>query len=55
METHLLEMVTPETAGEPMSARQWVRRSWRQLRLRLAHTGHAVSAPTVSRLLKKHD
>ena len=50
-----LEMVTPETAGDPMGARKWVRSSWRQLRQRLAHTGHAVSAPTVSRLLKKHD
>jgi hypothetical protein len=55
METHLLEMVTPETAGDPMRARKWVRSSLRTLRLRLAHTGHAVSAPTVSRLLKKHD
>jgi hypothetical protein len=55
MATHLLEMVTPDTAGDPLRARQWVRSSLRQLSLRLAHTGHAVSAPTVSRLLKKHD
>jgi hypothetical protein len=55
MEMHLLERVTPETAGDPMGARKWVRSSLRQLSQRLAHTGHAVSAPTVSRLLKKHD
>jgi len=47
--------VTPETAGDPMTTRTWVRRRWRRLRPRLAHRGHAVSAPTVSRLLQKHD
>jgi len=55
METHLLEIVAPETAGDPMGARKWVRSSLRKLRQRLAQTGHIASAPTISRLLKKHD
>ena len=38
-----------------MTTRKWVRRRWRRLRQRLAHRGHAVGAPTVSRLLQKHD
>lgn len=45
----------PETAGDPMSTRKWVRSSLRKLSQGLAHLGHAASAPTVSRLLKKHD
>jgi Rhodopirellula transposase DDE domain len=55
LETDLLAMVTPETAGDPMRPRKWVRSSLRQLRQRLADVGHAVSAPTVSRLLQQHD
>jgi hypothetical protein len=53
-ETDLLAIVTPETAGDPMRARTWVRSGLRKLSQHLAHTGQAVSAPTVSRLLKKH-
>lgn len=55
METHLWEIVAPETAGDPMCERKWVRSSLCKLRHCLARAGHAVSAPTVSRLLKKHD
>jgi Rhodopirellula transposase DDE domain len=55
METDLLALVMPETAGDPMTTRKWVRSSLRRLSQRLAHLGHAVSAPTISRLLKKHD
>jgi Rhodopirellula transposase DDE domain len=51
----LLELVAPETAGDPMGARKWVRSSLRKLSQRLAHLGHAASAPTVGRLLKAHD
>jgi hypothetical protein len=51
----LLELVAPETAGDPMGARKWVRSSLRQLSQRLADLGHAASAPTVGRLLKAHD
>jgi len=44
-----------ETAGDPMGQRKWVRRSLRKLSHGLAQAGYAASAPTVSRLLKKHD
>jgi hypothetical protein len=54
IEEVLLEMVEPETAGDPMSAPKWVRSSLRSLSTRLHHAGHAASAPTVWRLLKKH-
>jgi hypothetical protein len=43
--------VAPETAGDPMSARKWVRSSLRRLSARLRACGHAVSPPTVRRLL----
>jgi hypothetical protein len=55
METELLECVAPETAGDPMGKRKWVRRSVRHLSQRLTQAGHAVSAPTISRMLKAHD
>jgi hypothetical protein len=55
METELLDVVTPETAGDPMGKRKWVRSSLRKLSHGLAQAGYAASAPTVSRLLKKHD
>lgn len=55
MEAVLLEMVEPETAGNPMSEQKWVRSSLRSLSGRLAQAGHAVSAPTISRILKAHD
>ncbi len=42
----------PETAGDPMSAQQWVRSSLGQLRRRLAAAGQVVSHQTVGRLLK---
>jgi len=50
-----LELVEPETAGEPESERKWIRSSLQTLSRRLKEDGHGVSAPTVSRLLKKHD
>ena len=55
LETDLREIVTPETAGDPMTPRKWIRSRWRRRRQRLADRGHTVSAPTVRRLLKKHD
>ena len=55
METELLDLVTPETAGDPMGKRKWVRSSLRKLSHGLAQAGYSASAPTVSRLLKKHD
>ena len=42
--------------ADPMiEAQKWVRRSLRALREELGQAGHDASAPTVSRLLKKHD
>ena len=38
-----------------MTEHKWVRSSLRSLSERLGQAGHAVSAPTVSRLLKAHD
>ena len=55
LEAELLGIVTPETVGDPMGARKWVRSSLRRLSQRLAQAGHPASAPTVSRLLQKHD
>jgi hypothetical protein len=55
MEKVLLDMVEPETAGDPMSPQKWVRSSLRVLSARLRHAGHTASAPPVRRLLKKHD
>lgn len=48
-------MVESETAGDPMTKRKWVRRSLRTLATHLVRKGHAASAPTVARLLRKHD
>ena len=48
-------MVEPETAGDPMSEQKWVRSSLRTLSTRLGSLGHAISPPTVSRLLRKLD
>jgi hypothetical protein len=39
MDTELLDLVTPETAGDPMGNRQWVRSSLRQRRHGLAQAG----------------
>jgi len=47
----LQEIVAPETAGDPMSDQKWVRSSLRTLSRRLREAGHAVSPPTVGRLL----
>ncbi len=47
--------MAPETAGDPMSDQKWVRSSLRTLSARLRATGHAVSPPTVGRLLKTLD
>jgi Rhodopirellula transposase DDE domain len=51
----LLEIVAPETAGDPTSEQKWVRSSLRTLSQRLGAAGHAVSPPTVGRLLTKLD
>jgi len=51
----LESLVAPETAGDPMSAQKWVRSSLRTLSDRLKEAGHALSPPTVGRLLRKLD
>lgn len=48
-----MELVVPETAGDPMSEQKWVRSSLRHLSKRLEHLGHLASPPTVGRLLRK--
>jgi hypothetical protein len=48
-------LVAPETAGDPMSTQKWVRSSLRTLSRRLESAGHAISPPTVGRLLRKLD
>src|SRR5579859_5604848 len=48
-------LVEPETAGDPMSTQKWVRSSLRTLSDRLKEAGHALSPPTVGRLLRKLD
>ena len=47
--------MAPETAGDPMSEQKWVRSSLRTLSAGLAAAGHAVSPPTVGRLLRDLD
>jgi hypothetical protein len=49
------ELVAPETAGDPMTAQKWIRSSLRTLSVKLEAEGHAVSPPTVGRLLRKLD
>ncbi|MGH2388131.1 MAG: ISAzo13-like element transposase-related protein, partial [Chloroflexota bacterium] len=51
----LQDLVAGETAGDPMSARKWVRSSLRALSARLTAAGHPVSPPTVGRVLKDLD
>ena len=51
----MLDLVEPETAGDPTSKHKWLRSSLRSLSDRLLQAGYKASAPTVSRLLKKHD
>ena len=51
----LERLVAPETAGDPMSTQKWVRSSLRTLSSRLGSLGHAISPPTVGRLLRKLD
>jgi Rhodopirellula transposase DDE domain len=48
-------LVTPETAGDPMSTQKWVRSSLRTLSRRLDSAGHTISPPTVGRLLRSLD
>lgn len=51
----LEELVAPETAGDPMTTQKWVRSSLRTLSAKLEAAGHAVSVPTLARLMRKLD
>lgn len=48
-----MEVVGPETAGDPMSGQKWVRHSLRHVSAELRAVGHQASPPTVGRLLRK--
>lgn len=47
------EIISPETAGDPMSEQKWVRSSLRHLSEELKEAGHRACPKTVARLLKK--
>jgi len=49
----LLGLVEPDERGDPMSPLRWTTKSLRNLAGELTRQGHAVSAPTVGRLLKE--
>ena len=55
LETILLDIVSPHTAGDPMSDRKWLNCRLVDIQGRLDEQGHGVSPPVISRLLKKHD
>jgi len=48
-----LELVAPNTAGDPMSSRKWLNCRLNDIQERLGK--HRVSKPVISRLLKAHD
>jgi transposase len=49
----LLRLVEPDERGDPMSPLRWTTKSLRHLAEELTGQGHAVSAPTVGRLLRE--
>lgn len=51
----MLNLVEPETAGDPDRERKWIRRSLRKRCDELALTGHGASEATIARILKNHD
>ena len=55
LETDLLDIVGPHTAGDPMSSRKWLNCRLADIQERLAESGHSASLPVISRLLKKHN
>ena len=50
----LLRLVEPEERGDPMSPLRWTTKSLRHLAEELTRQGHAVSAPTVGKLLRNN-
>jgi transposase InsO family protein len=53
VEQDLAALVAPETAGDPCSAKTWVRSSLSELARRLCAKGHRIGKMSVRRLLKK--
>ena len=53
IEEVLTALVEPETAGDPMTEKKWLRSSLRSLSQHLKAKGHPACANTVRRLLKK--
>jgi hypothetical protein len=50
----LLEIVSPHTAGDPMSDRKWLNCRLADIQGCLDEQGHKVSVPVIGRLLKEH-
>ena len=55
LETVLLDIVAPHTAGDPMGKGRWLNCRLRDIQERLDEEGHGVSLPVISRLLQQHD
>lgn len=53
--TTLTDLVAEETAGDPMSAQKWVRRSLRHLSQQVGAVAHPASPTTVGRVLRALD
>jgi hypothetical protein len=51
----LMALVEPDERGDPMSPLRWTAKSLRHLAEELTQQGHAVSAPTVGRLLRENE
>jgi hypothetical protein len=55
LETDLLDIVSPHTAGDPLGTRKWLNCRLVDIQESLVERDHRVSLPVISRLLKKHD
>jgi hypothetical protein len=51
----LLDIVSPHTAGDPMSEHKWLNCRLADVQDRLGEQGHGVSLPVIGRLLKQND
>ncbi len=50
----MLDIVAPQTAGDPISGQKWVNCRLSDIRQQLDQRGHLVSKPVISRLLRSH-
>jgi hypothetical protein len=53
IEVKLMELLADDIAGDPMSNKQWTRRSSRQLSKELQEKGYRINYHTICRLLKR--